>query len=71
MYAYRNYIDGSQYTNTLEFDDLLVGRQWNGINQSTEHNAMSHCEKSIKSFDIFSFHCHTISRHCASIIAAF
>jgi hypothetical protein len=32
---------------------------------------MSHSEKAINSFDIFYFHCHTISKHCASIIAAF
>jgi hypothetical protein len=32
---------------------------------------MSHCGKSINSFDIFFIHCSTNSKHCASIIAAF
>jgi hypothetical protein len=41
------------------------------INQSTEHNVMSHCGKSINSFDLCFFHCHTIPYHCVSVIAAF
>ncbi len=71
MYVYRSSIHGSQYTNTLESNNLLVGRQSNGTHQSPEHSVMSHCGKSINSFDIFFFHCRTISKHCASIIAAF
>ncbi len=58
MYVYSNSIHGSQYTNTLELNNLLVGRhsrQSNGINQSTKHSVMSHCRKSINSFDIFFF----------------
>ncbi len=56
MYVYRNSIHGSQYTNTLELNNLFVGRQSNGINQLTEHSVMSHCGKSINSFGIIFFH---------------
>jgi hypothetical protein len=34
-------LDSSQYTNTLVLNNLLVGRQSNGISQSTEHSVMS------------------------------
>jgi hypothetical protein len=50
---------------------LLVGRQSNEINQSTQHRLLSDCEKGINSFEIFFFHCHVHLYHCASIMAAF
>ncbi len=62
---------GSQYTGTLELNYLLVGRQSNGINQSTQHRLLSDCEKCMNYFDIFFFHSHVILYHCVSIIAAF
>jgi hypothetical protein len=49
MYSivYHNSIHGSQYTITLELNDLLVGRQSNGINTEKSLLSDSHTGKKL------------------------
>ncbi len=65
-YFHRTFFYWMKVLNTLVLQKLLVRRQSNWINQSTEHEVMSHCGKSMNTLDIFFLH-----RHTASILMRF